>query len=277
MKSKLLKNIITIFVAFLVITALYFGVFIRQKIDMVRTLTRQEKAITLRKSDLVESRLGLVGVANSRVSDNGFYESFYADLKKVEEGLQVSKDYLESEDVKLIDEELVNEEREVRSLIEGVYMKVQEHFSLYSKLLEYDIAKDFSPPLQDENYEDLLGRVISTMEGLEQFSDDLYLGQEAQVAISELTVARKSLENEDYEDLLSELEIAVLNYNMLKIKAFKKVLEPIRSEQGVGILVRLTNLIVSYENGVADITKSRQEIIDSIPAGSGLFGIFNVE
>jgi hypothetical protein len=115
------------------------------------------------------------------------------------------------------------------------------------------------------------------MEGLEQFVDDAYLGEEAQAAVTELVVARKSMENEDYEDLLSKLEIAVLNYNLLKIKAFKKVQEPIRSEQGVDMLVRLTNLIVSYEGEVADIAQSRQKIIDSIPAGSGLLSIFQVE
>jgi len=263
MKSKLLINIITIFSAFLVITALYFGVFIKQKIDMVRTLNRQKKVMMLRKTELVESRLALVGLANSRVSDSGFYESFSADMKKVEEDLQVSRDYVGGEDDELIDEELMNEEREVRSLVEDIYAQVQESFGLYSKLLEYDIAKDLSGPLTDEDYEDLLGRVISTMEGLEQFTDDSYLGQDVQLAISELA--------------LSELEIAVLNYNLLKIKAFKKVQEPIRSEQGVDMLVRLTNLVVAYEGGVADIAQSRQEIINSIPAGSGLLSIFNVE
>jgi len=277
MKSKLLINIITIFSAFLVITALYFGVFIKQKIDMVRTLNRQKKVMMLRKTELVESRLALVGLANSRVSDSGFYESFSADMKKVEEDLQVSRDYVGGEDDELIDEELMNEEREVRSLVEDIYAQVQESFGLYSKLLEYDIAKDLSGPLTDEDYEDLLGRVISTMEGLEQFTDDSYLGQDVQLAISELAVAKESLENEVYGDLLSELEIAVLNYNLLKIKAFKKVQEPIRSEQGVDMLVRLTNLVVAYEGGVADIAQSRQEIINSIPAGSGLLSIFNVE
>lgn len=277
MKSKLLIKLITIFSVFLVITALYFGVFIRQKMDTVRTLNRQEKVMMLRKTELVESRLALVGVANSRVSDSGFYESFSAGMKKVEEGLHVSKDYLRDEDGALPDEELLNEEKEIRSLIEDIYTPVQENFGLYSKLLEYDIAKDLSGSLEDEDYEDLLGRVISTMEGLEQFIDDAYLGEEAQAAIVELTVARESLENEVYGDLLSELEIAVLNYNLLKIKAFKKVQEPIRSEQGVDMLVRLTNLIVSYEGGAADISQSRQEIINSIPAGSGLLSIFNVE
>jgi len=277
MKSKLLINIITIFSAFLVITALYFGVFIKQKIDMVRTLNRQKKVMMLRKTELVESRLALVGLANSRVSDSGFYESFSADMKKVEEDLQVSRDYVGGEDDELIDEELMNEEREVRSLVEDIYAQVQESFGLYSKLLEYDIAKDLSGPLTDEDYEDLLGRVISTMEGLEQFTDDSYLGQDVQLAISELAVAKESSENEVYGDLLSELEIAVLNYNLLKIKAFKKVQEPIRSEQGVDMLVRLTNLVVAYEGGVADIAQSRQEIINSIPAGSGLLSIFNVE
>ena len=277
MKSKLLKNIITIFVAFLVITALYFGVFIRQKIDMVRILTRQEKAITLRKSELVESRLALVGVANGRISDSGFFETFTADMRKVEEGLQESEGSLTGEEVELIKEELLKEDIEVQGFIGTIYTQIQDNLNLYSKLLEYDIAKDFSPSLENENYEDLLGRVISTIEGLEQFTDDAYLGGEVQAAITELAVAKESLENEVYEELLSELEIAVLNYNLLKIKAFKKVQEPIRSEQGVGMLVRLTNLIVSYENGVADITKSRQEIINSIPAGSGLINIFNVE
>jgi len=244
---------------------------------MVRILNRQEKVMMLRKTELVESRLALVGVVNSRVSESGFFENFINDMKKVEEGLQVSKDYLGGEDKELTGEELLNEEREVRSLVEDIYTPVKDNFGLYSKLLEYDIAKDFSPPLQNEDYEDLLGRVTSTMEGLEQFTDDSYLGQDAQLTISELAVAKELMENEDYKDLLLELEIGVLNYNMLKIKAFKQVQEPIRSEQGVGMLVRLTNLIVSYESEVADIAQSRQEIIDSIPAGSRFPGIFNVE
>ena len=277
MKSKLLKNILIIFGAFLVVAALYFGVFVRQKIDLVRTLNMQEKVVMLRKSDLVESRLALVGVANGRISDSGFFESFSADMEMIGKGLQTSKDFLESKEVELIEEKMVKEDREVWYLIGTIYTQVQDSFTLYNKLLEYDIAKDLSGPLGDENYEDLLGRVLNTLDGLEQFLEDEYLGEETQVAINELSVARVSLENENYEDLFLELEIAVLNYNLLKIKAFKRVLEPIRSEQGVDMLVRLTNLIVSYEGEVGDIARSKQEVTNSIPAGSGFLSIFNIE
>ena len=274
MKSNLLKNVLITVALFSFITILYYLFIVRPKINDIRDLDLRENALQARKSDLVEIRLSLIRLAKSSVQDRGFFDNFLSDTQSIEEGMQTSQRFINSKNINHLEKELTDRDLHVQESMEIVLNEVQKRADDYGRILEYDMAVDLAVPLGDDNFDALLGRMLATREGLKQYENDPFLGEVARESVDELNKTIDLLDDPNEVDLISEVETAVLKYNILRIKALDRVKEPLIANRGVEMLTDLTNLIVSYDGSLKQVSHDKEEISASILAGRGLFSFF---